>query len=309
MKKIYTLLLLFILLTPFVSAQRVVFESDFETLPLQNPDSIPSDWFKVDVDQNNPSIGWAVRDTSVHFGSGNTRPRAIGSKSLEIPWYAGQGGNGINDDWVFTQMFSAQAGDSVIWMMLIGADTTFQAYLDSMQVYVCFDQQPAAVLTKLATIKSLDSAGVPLNGNDWTQHKFSLSAFAGQTICVAFRYNMNTSVDGLWCNIDNLFIGNHSAIGITPINTEVPESFELKQNYPNPFNPVTNIEFSIAKTNVTSLIVFNSLGQLVATLVNQELKPGTYKYDFNASGLPSGSYYYRLTAGDFVKTNKMILVK
>ncbi|KXK43973.1 MAG: peptidase S8/S53 subtilisin kexin sedolisin, partial [Chlorobi bacterium OLB5] len=83
-----------------------------------------------------------------------------------------------------------------------------------------------------------------------------------------------------------------------------------KQNYPNPFNPITNIEFSIAKTNDVSLIIYNSIGQQVATLVNQQLSPGTYKYDFNASGLPSGSYYYRLTAGDdYVKTNKMILVK
>jgi hypothetical protein len=58
-----------------------------------------------------------------------------------------------------------------------------------------------------------------------------------------------------------------------------------------------------------NLIVFNSLGQEVKTLVNQDLKAGSYKVDFNAGYLPSGVYYYRITAGDFVKTNKMILVK
>jgi hypothetical protein len=308
MKKLLLSIVLIALLVPFVSAQRVIFESDFENEPLQSPDSIPIGWFKLDVDQNNPQIGWAVRDTSVNFG-GNTRPRAIGSKSLEIPWYAGNGGNLINDDWIFTQTFSAQAGDSLIWMMLIGADTTFQPYLDSMQVYVCSDQDPAAVLQKLATIKSLDSAGIPLSGNDWTEHKYDLSSFAGQTICIAFRYNMNVLVDGLWCNIDNLFIGNHSAIGIQQISNEIPRQFQLKQNYPNPFNPITNIEFDIAKTSNVNLVIFNSIGQVVSTLVNQELRAGSYKYDFNASGLPSGSYFYRLTAGDFVKTNKMILVK
>ena len=97
-------------------------------------------------------------------------------------------------------------------------------------------------------------------------------------------------------------------IGIQQISSIVKE-FKLSQNYPNPFNPTTNIEFSIAKTREVNLVIYNSIGQLVSTLVNQELKPGTYKYDFNASGLPSGSYYYRLTAGDFTKTNKMILVK
>jgi hypothetical protein len=308
MKKLLQVFFLLALLSPFISAQRVIFESDFENEPLQSPDSIPIGWFKLDVDQNNTQIGWAVRDTSVNFG-GNTRPRAIGSKSLEIPWYAGNGGNLVNDDWIFTQTFSAQAGDSLIWMMLIGSDTTFQPYLDSMQVYVASDQDPAVVLQHLATIKSLDSAGIPLSGNDWTEHKYDLSAFAGQTICIAFRYNMDISVNGLWCNIDNVFIGNHSAIGIQQISNEIPRQFQLKQNYPNPFNPVTNIEFDIAKTSNVDLVIFNSLGQVVSTLVNQELRAGSYKYDFNASGLPSGSYFYRLTAGDYVKTNKMILVK
>lgn len=308
MRKILFTILFLIIASPIVLSQRIIFESDFETFQPVNSDSIPQDWFKIDVDGNNPLVTWAVRDTSVNFG-GNTRPRAIGSKSLEIPWYAGNGGNMINDDWIFTQTFLCQTGDSLIWMMLIGADTTFQPYLDSMQVYVCSDQDPNFVIQKLATIKSLDSLGIPLNGNDWTQHKYSLSAFNGQTICVAFRYNMNISVDGLWCNIDNIFIGNHSAIGIQPISSEIPIKFDLRQNYPNPFNPVTNIEFAIAKTSNVNLIVYNSLGQLVGELVNQEMRPGIYRYDFNASNLPSGAYFYRLRAGDFVKTNKMVLVK
>jgi hypothetical protein len=188
--------------------------------------------------------------------------------------------------------------------MLIGGTPEYNpGLIDSMQVYVCADQVPELQIQKLATIIASDTSNV------WTQHKFDLSQFNGQTICVAFRYNMNVSVDGLWCNIDDVFIGNHSAIGIQPISTEIPEKFDLRQNYPNPFNPVTNIEFSIAKTSNVNLVVYNTLGQVVSELVNQELKPGIYKYDFNASNLPSGTYLYRLTAGTFVKTNKMILVK
>ncbi|MCI0449953.1 MAG: hypothetical protein L0Y79_09250, partial [Chlorobi bacterium] len=172
MKKIFFTVLFTLILIPLTSySQRIIFESDFENFVPPNNDSIPQNWLKIDVDGNNPLIKWAVRDTSVDFG-GNTRVRAIGTKSLEIPWYAGNGGNFINDDWVFTQTFTAAVGDSVIWWMLIGSDSLFSPYLDSMQVYVCFDQDPGAVITKLATIKSNDSAGVPLNNNVWTQHKF-----------------------------------------------------------------------------------------------------------------------------------------
>lgn len=306
MKKVFFTILVVLFLTPFSYSQRVIFQSDFETLPLQSPDSIPIGWVKVDVDLNYAPIGWAVRDTSQSFGGRPTRPQAHNSrKSLEIPWYAGDGGNNINDDWIFTSTFTAQAGDSLIFWRLIGGiqGAANNGLLDSMQVYVCFDQDPSAVLTNLGTIRSLDS------NNVWTEQKYNLSSHAGSIICIGFRYWMDVSQDGLWCNIDDVFIGNRSAIGIQPISTEVPQRFELKQNYPNPFNPVTNIEFSIVKSGFVNLVIFNALGQEVSTLVNQDLKAGSYKYDFNASGLPSGTYYYRLTSGDFTQTNKMILVK
>ena len=302
MRKIYFLILFMFIFCIPTSSQRIVFESDFETIQLHLPDSLPNGWAKYDVDQINPAIGWAVRDTACNFG-GNTRPRAIGAKSLEIPWYAGNGGSFINDDWVFTDSFTVMNGDSLIFSMLIGNDSTFQYYTDSMQVYVCFDQAPGAIIQKLATIIATDSV------NDWKVHKFDLNSFNGQFVFIAFRFYCNVSVNGLWCNIDNLFIGNHSTIGIQPISNEIPRQFNLKQNYPNPFNPVTNIEFDIAKTSYVKLEIYNSIGQEVKTLVNEELTAGSYRVDFNASGLPSGAYFYRLVTDSYVKTNKMILVK
>ncbi|MCX7878936.1 MAG: T9SS type A sorting domain-containing protein, partial [Ignavibacteria bacterium] len=176
-------------------------------------------------------------------------------------------------------------------------------YIDTMQVWVCSDQDPALAIQKLATIRSDDSDNV------WKEYKFNLSSFAGQNICIAFRYYMNTTVDGLWCNIDNVFIGNRSAIGITPISNEIPNRFDLKQNYPNPFNPVTNIEFDIAKTSHVTLTIFDITGKEITRLVDEQLNPGSYKVDFNAKDLASGTYLYRITAGDFVKTQKMILTK
>jgi photosystem II stability/assembly factor-like uncharacterized protein len=101
-------------------------------------------------------------------------------------------------------------------------------------------------------------------------------------------------------------------LNLTPVsgnNSEIPQDYFLGQNYPNPFNPVTTIEFSVSKQSFIELKVYNVLGEEVATLVNQQLAPGVYRTILNASGLPSGVYFYRLNAPDFSKTNKMILVK
>lgn len=93
------------------------------------------------------------------------------------------------------------------------------------------------------------------------------------------------------------------------INNIYPTSFSLEQNYPNPFNPSTKISFTIPISDFTNLTIYNILGQPVATLVNQELPYGTYEYDFNASQLPSGNYFYTLISGNCKITKKMILLK
>jgi flagellar hook assembly protein FlgD len=85
--------------------------------------------------------------------------------------------------------------------------------------------------------------------------------------------------------------------------------YALDQNYPNPFNPSTAIQFSLEKPGKTVLEIYNTLGQKVATLVNGELSAGAHRYQWNASGLASGVYFYRLQSNEFVATKKMILVK
>jgi hypothetical protein len=85
--------------------------------------------------------------------------------------------------------------------------------------------------------------------------------------------------------------------------------FTLKQNYPNPFNPSTRIAFSIPKTSFVSLKVFDILGNEINTLVNGDLTEGSYEVEFIGKDLPSGVYFYNLTAGDFSKTMKMNLLK
>jgi hypothetical protein len=96
-----------------------------------------------------------------------------------------------------------------------------------------------------------------------------------------------------------------------------PSTFSLEQNYPNPFNPSTKIRYSVAnviasgvkQSTLVALKVYDVLGNEIATLVNEEKTAGIYEVEFNASNLPSGTYFYKLSEGELVQTKKMILLK
>ena len=90
---------------------------------------------------------------------------------------------------------------------------------------------------------------------------------------------------------------------------EVPEEFGLDQNYPNPFNPATVISYQLPVNSDVTLEVFNMLGQHVATLVNDSQQAGRYEVSFDASSLSSGTYIYRIEAGEFTETKQMMFVK
>ncbi len=90
---------------------------------------------------------------------------------------------------------------------------------------------------------------------------------------------------------------------------QIPKSFELKQNYPNPFNPETTIPFALPKKVKVSLKIFDLLGREVVTLLEEEMGPGEYKIQFEAKDLPSGTYFYRMKAGDFTASRKLTLVR
>ncbi len=90
---------------------------------------------------------------------------------------------------------------------------------------------------------------------------------------------------------------------------QLPKEYRLSQNYPNPFNPSTIISFSIPTSGLTTLKVFNILGQEVARLVNRELSAGFYKYEFEASQLTSGIYFYKLQSSNYQEVKKMILLR
>lgn len=96
--------------------------------------------------------------------------------------------------------------------------------------------------------------------------------------------------------------------GIGP-NSEIPTVFKLYNNYPNPFNPVTTIKYDVPTNSFVKITVFDVLGKEVDRLVNMNMTPGSYNVEWDAKSFSSGTYLYRLEAGDFVDVKKMILVK
>ena len=137
--------------------------------------------------------------------------------------------------------------------------------------------------------------------------------YAGQDVASHFPKNPWNMPKDTWTN-NNLKTDQEKdpyTSYTTGIKTENlnPVSYSLSQNYPNPFNPSTTIKFTIQKAGLVSLKIYNLLGQEVATLVNQELKIGSYSYSFNASRLSSGVYFYNINAGSFIQTKKMLLLK
>ncbi|MBZ0203148.1 MAG: T9SS type A sorting domain-containing protein [Ignavibacteria bacterium] len=125
----------------------------------------------------------------------------------------------------------------------------------------------------------------------------------------AWSYN---GIDSLSSSGSNILTLVRSTIGIQIISSEIPASFNLYNNYPNPFNPVTRIKFdipNIAGNDIVNLAVFDILGKQSAVLVNQYLKAGKYEADWDASNYPSGVYFYRISAGEYTDTRKMILIK
>jgi aminopeptidase N len=99
-----------------------------------------------------------------------------------------------------------------------------------------------------------------------------------------------------------------TAIGI-PVENHVPDKYSMYQNYPNPFNPVTRISFDIPKKSEVTLKIYNVLGELVYLLLDETKNPGTYSVSFDGTNLPSGVYYYKIAAGNYTETKKMVLIK
>ncbi|HJL74015.1 MAG: T9SS type A sorting domain-containing protein [Candidatus Marinimicrobia bacterium] len=114
--------------------------------------------------------------------------------------------------------------------------------------------------------------------------------------------------DSTEIHITDIYYNESPSLGIDD-NVNIAKGYELNQNYPNPFNPVTNISYSVPEAGQVKLAVFNVLGEEVSTLVNNVVTPGTHIATWNAGSMPSGVYFYRIEAGSFTQTRKLLLIK
>jgi hypothetical protein len=122
--------------------------------------------------------------------------------------------------------------------------------------------------------------------------------------------NKSGAAFGLFAALANGTVVPFSSLtGVSEAGSAIPSTYGLTQNYPNPFNPSTQIVFALPEAQTVRLSVFNSLGQQIASLVNGQFAAGEYRVDFNAAGLPSGMYFYRLEAGAFSAVKRMTLLK
>lgn len=149
----------------------------------------------------------------------------------------------------------------------------------------------------------VDQGGTVVAVNNSTSNNpFILTAPSEGTYLVNAGYN-NPSRD--WDSIS-------VAIAVTGVGgetTDLLNTYKLYSNYPNPFNPSTKIKYLIAEKTFVSLKIYNIAGSEVASIVNREQSAGEYEVNFNAGNLTSGVYVYKLQAGNFVQTKKMILMK
>ena len=158
-----------------------------------------------------------------------------------------------------------------------------------------------------------DSGIYKYYNNQWTEYKYrDLNLIRGKPGHVAFDLVVDKN-NNLWLATNwGMVQFNPNGI-VTDVDDEkvvnIPKEFILSQNYPNPFNPETAISYQLPANSFVSLKVFDTLGREVATLVNEEKPAGTYTINFNAEGLSSGVYFYKMRAGRFVQTKKLVLMK
>ena len=183
---------------------------------------------------------------------------------------------------VYTGTYSVP-GTGIQWVNL---QTPFVYNGTNLEIEICFDNTS---YTSNSTVKSTTAAGM-------TYHYHT----DGSTGCTMTGTNSATSRPNL-CVLT--IVGNENQ------SSGVPKVFSLSQNYPNPFNPSTIIKYSIHKTSMVKITVFDILGREISTLINDLQQPGNYNVNFDASNLASGVYMYKIQAGDFTDTKKMLLVK
>ena len=226
--------------------------------------------------------------------------------------YNNTGNNGNIDNWLVFPRINGGivAGDSLFFWAR-STDLATANFPDSIRVmYSANDSVPSGNWTELGRFHLVNPAPNAINNGYLL---YGLNAPATSVIgrfairyCVADGGLNGSNSDFMAIDAANIV---RTSIGITEINSNVPNEYMLNQNFPNPFNPVTKINFAIPKPGFVSLKIYDLLGKEVSTLVNQNLHSGNYSVDFNGINLSSGVYLYKIESDNFTSVKKMMLVK
>ncbi len=290
-----------------------------------------------DASANRPAVDtlnqlgycWQARDDS-YF----TPPRAVGFVWLYGPSVPSSGGQsvfkgnvrngfrnlplssfwGIQDDSYPDGSFRGPAYSmGTAWNIARGYDPSGGVILDSVTHEVTRFPYSGDPVTESGWICPQSSGGAGFN---LFSGPFTLAPHDTQWVMAALIPVSNPSrlmcIRVLRQSAATLRAMSYQSFAPTSVTDKVPSlpvHAELEQNYPNPCNPNSEIRYQIAESRMVRLVVYDLLGRLVATLVNEVKQPGSYTVKFDGSNLSSGVYFYRLTAGDFVMTKKLVLVR
>lgn len=213
--------------------------------------------------------------------------------------------------------FADTAGDSVEFGHHIAAGVDFQVFVNDTLAEPYYFETPiyVAIPFKRGLLRHLNIAPSSLGLYFAMTHTDSI-AFDSTGIT---QTSVDTASNRIYASVAHFSTlvvkpKSSSPTGINSEPVEVPKGFALEQNYPNPFNPETSIHYRIPNASHVKLTVYNSLGQVVQTLINKSLPAGEYSVRWNGrdqlgNKASSGMYFYRIQAGDYTKTRKMILMK
>jgi PKD repeat protein len=243
------------------------------------------------IDNNNDDVYWQIYyeesppDTVAHTG--------IHGAGI---WYNASG----NDDYLITPQIEIPAGAQDVTLSF-WSHSHSASYLENFSV-------------KISTGgKDINDFSTTIIGSqtapyDWTEYEYdNLAAYAGQSIYIAFH---NTSVDKWYQWLDDVRVVAQVQTAIDEPNvTAGAEEFALYSNYPNPFNPTTTISYQLASASFVKISIYDARGKLVETLVNEQKDRGNYSVVWDASGLSSGIYIYKITAGKYSNVNKCLLIR
>lgn len=295
---IFTLYLLFILFPSY--SQITVLDAEYSDNDF--PFTVFSEGFNT---PSFPPPGWTTQvESGINWGNGYVSAQCIGTGSALYPFFNSSPGfisrlispiyvptNGFRDSLIFSRAYAQRTG-----------------YIDNLQLYTSTNSGASWQLlttystSDLITAPSSNNYYTP-NCNDWQNKSILLPINVNRIYFRAISGNGNNLF------IDDIIIKASSVTGVNNYGTEIPEKYFLYNNYPNPFNPTTKIRFDISEKSNVKVVVYNTLGEIIAVLVDEILKAGKYETSFTALNISSGIYFYNITTKNFTQTNKMILVK